>query len=139
MSASFGGAADKAADLPKPATRGGLVVPLAALVRGVQRDLGRANAASQAAAWPAGLAAIGWPAPSFRIGMLELSLPCLVRKGRGAQSVLELVSDAAAGRTRRRRRLVVSLAWSVAGGAWLRAVRLDPVGTGPGRAREEER
>lgn len=129
-------AADAAGDLSKPATAGGLVVPLVALVEGMRRDLDRANAASQLPAWPARLTAIGWPAPTFRIDALELTAPCLVRDGRGAQSILELVGDAVAGRADRRR-LVVSLIWSSTEGASLRSVRLDPADVGPDRAHEE--
>ena len=110
--------------LPKSCTAGGLVVPLAALVESAQRELGRANAASQAAAWPAELTAFGWPAPTFVIDALQLSVPCLVRTRRRADPVLELVGGAAA--HARCRRLVVSLTWSAQDGAALRAVRLDP-------------
>jgi hypothetical protein len=109
------------------------VVPLKALVASVQRDLAQANATSQAAAWPPGLGAISWPAPAFRIRTMQLSVPCLLRQGRGMRSVLELVGDAEAGRIDHRR-LVLSLGWSAANGTSLNAVRLDPAGSQAGQA-----
>ncbi|HLN39834.1 MAG TPA: hypothetical protein VK337_18795 [Xanthobacteraceae bacterium] len=62
-------AADAAGDLSKPATAGGLVVPLVALVEGMRRDLDRANASEPAT----GLAG---PAHGDRVAGTDISHRC---------------------------------------------------------------